>query len=152
MLTRDQVARKILKLRALAARPGSEAEGDAAREAAATLMRDYGITADDLRLRAEVDQATTGPDRAAEQARAEPRRGPPSSRPVAARAVATDHALHPNRVHLAYDYESSVCGVRPTFVWVHTRDKLLTFDDPCPHCIVSGVLDTRTARKRLGPA
>lgn len=163
MLTKDQIARKILKLRALAERPGSPAEGDAAREAIRSLMKDYGITDDDLRLRAAVDEATTGPDRAAAEAAAwgtwqNPterlrRRGPPSGRPEpAAGVILSEHHLNPNRVHLAYDYMSSVCGVQPSFVWVFEREKLLTFDDPCPFCLATGMVDTRRARKRLGPA
>lgn len=171
MHSKSQIARKVLKLRALAARPGSVAEGEAATAAAASLVKEYGLTEAGIRLEAELDQYLgPAPDRAAERDRVrrdrrrddwrdfdtaptdkEPRRGPASQRPRASELVLEQHEKNPDRVHLAYDYLSSVCGVRPTFVWVFERDKLLTFDDPCPFCLASGIFDTRKARKRLEP-
>jgi hypothetical protein len=159
MHSKDKIARRVVKLLELGKRPGTEAEGIAARKAAAELTAEYGLTDDDLRLARELDGLLEQPDRAAEHDRARrdrERHGKQDQargdRPVATDYVLEQHRIHPERVHLAYDDLSSVCGVRPTFVWCKLRDELLGFDEPCPYCLASGVIDTRQARKRLGPA
>jgi Protein of unknown function (DUF2786) len=151
MHSKQHIMRKVLKLLALAERPGSKAEGIAAAAAAAGLRKEYGITDEDLELRAGLEaELHGGTDRASERdvARGYSQRDG-SGRPEASDVALADHQRHPDRVHLAYDYMSSVCGVRPTFVWVFERDQLLTFDDSCPHCLATGIFDTRRERKRL---
>jgi hypothetical protein len=157
MVSKDKAARRVAKLLELGRRPGTPAEGVAARKAAAELTAEYGLTDDDIRLARDVDRILEQPDRAAESYRArrdrEARRDDHKhrdDRPIATDYVLEQHRAHPERVHLAYDDMSSVCGVRPTFVWVKLRDELLGFDDPCPFCLASGIFDTRQARKRLG--
>jgi len=157
MLPKDKIARRVVKLLELGRRPGTEAEGVAARKAAAELTAEYNLTDDDLRLARELDGLLEQPDHAAQRHRARRERQPDreqdydrhGKRPIATDYVLEQHRIYPERVHLAYDDMSSVCGVRPTFVWVMERDKLLTFDDPCPFCLASGIFDTRQARKRL---
>lgn len=152
MHSKQHIMRKVLKLRALAERPGTKAEGAAAAAAAAGLCKEYGITDEDLELRAGLEaELHGGTDRASERdvARGFAQRNDGSGRPIGSAVALADHEQHPDRVHLAYDYMSSVCGVRPTFVWVFERDQLLTFEDSCPHCLATGIFDTRRERKRL---
>lgn len=149
MHSKAHIARKVLKLLALAERPGSPAEGAAARKAADGLIKEYGLTDEDLEIRRDLEAELYGhADRQRDVARGYVPRSS-STRPSGSSVALADHELHPNRVHLAWDYMTSVCGVSPTFVWVPDRDKLLTFDDPCPHCLATGIFDTRKERRRL---
>jgi hypothetical protein len=142
-MTREQAARRVVKLRALAERPGSPGEGKAAAELADELVTRFDLGPDELETRERLDEYYAGPDYSARpKARGDRPR-------AAAGAVLVDHEEHPDRVHLAFDHMRSVCGVDPTFVWVRERDKLLTYDDPCLHCLATGMIDTRHPRRRL---
>lgn len=64
----------------------------------------------------------------------------------------SDHAKHPNRVHLAVNNMRSVCGIGPTFVWSYERAIAIRSGEPCPHCMQTGVIDARQPQLKLPAA
>jgi Protein of unknown function (DUF2786) len=152
-MTKDRAIEQIMRLRALAERPGTAAEGAAARDIAERLMGQHDVSADDIADRIAQDAAVhdqpvehDAPDMSAYPAwwpRPKARTGPGVR--ATARSLA-DHDEFPDRVHMAYNEMISVCGARPTFVWTYERAIAEKSGNACPHCMDVGLLTTRIPR------
>lgn len=158
-MTKDRALEQILRLRAMAERPGTPAEGAAARDIAERLMGQYDVTAADIEARIELDAAVhdqpvehDAPDMSNYPdwwPRPKPRRG--AGVRATARSLA-DHDEFPDRVHMAYDDMISICGARPTFVWTYERAIAEKSGNACPHCMDVGLLTTRIPRLEAAAA
>ncbi len=149
-MTKERAIEQILRLRALAERPGTRAEGESARDISERLMGQYDVTAEDLRERIELDEALAAePPRPGDPNMADypswwPRPTPRYGAGVrATRQSLADHDAFPDRVHMAYNEMISVCGAEPTFVWAFDRAILEKSGNACPHCMAVGLLTTR---------
>jgi hypothetical protein len=63
-MTRDEAIRRVMKLRALAERPGTAHEGDTAAKMSAELVKQFAIEPHELKTREELDEFFSQPDRA----------------------------------------------------------------------------------------
>jgi hypothetical protein len=165
-MTRPEALRRIMRLRALAARPGTPEEGDTAGRAARALAEREKISEDEIAGFEKANKLGAGEidpndaDLWAELIRVVLRANRDRGRGFHGKAphgvdwpsatAVQDHISRPDRVHMAIDNWQAVCGVtpntnpkKPSFVWTYTRAIALTSGMPCQHCLSVGLLDAR---------